>query len=334
MKKKLTQLIVGLLLCQTVVTGCTIGDTEYVLDLESISKKDYVFSINGEECTKEEAKLYLCNYQVIYGNEYGVNLWEHDFGPMDESLTLETYVKDITLSQLANIMCMNLLAEEQEVSLTDGELKKVKQAAEEYYNTLSKDEIAYMGIDKKKVQAIYEKYALAQKLYDTLTQGVNEEVSDDEARVIRVQQIYVSSEEDASEVQAKLANGDDFASVASNYNEANTIETTMKRGAYPEAVDQVAFHLDNGEKSDMITTDQGYYFIKCLNKYEVELTEENKINIIAQRRKEQFDDVFNGFITESKFELIDEVWDEIDIDTSGAITTGSFFEIYDKHFGK
>ena len=62
----------------------------------------------------------------------------------------------------------------------------------------------------------------------------------------------------------------------------------------------------------------------------MELTEENKINIIAQRRKEQFDDVFNGFITESKFELIDEVWDEIDIDTSGAITTGSFFEIYDK----
>lgn len=331
--KRISILVAAVCIFSTVLTGCTIGDTEYVLDLKT-AQGNHVFSINGSKCTQEEAKLYLCNYQNIYGNEYGVNLWEHDFGAMHEEETLETYVKDVTLSELANIICMNLLAEQREIALTDEEEKLVAAAADEYYNSLSKDEIAYMGLGLDDLQTFYSRYAIAQKYYNTLTQGVNEEVSDDEARVIRVQQIYVKGTDDAREVQDKLANGDDFASVASNYNEADTIETTLKRGDYPSEVDLIAFNLDNNEQSDMITTSEGYYFIKCLSKYEEDLTEQNKVNIIAQRQKQQFDDVFREFIEASEFALNEEIWDDIDIDTSGAITTDSFFEVYDKHFDK
>lgn len=331
--KRISILVAAVCIFSTVLTGCTIGDTEYVLDLKT-AQGNHVFSINGSKCTQEEAKLYLCNYQNIYGNEYGVNLWEHDFGAMHEEETLETYVKDVTLSELANIICMNLLAEQREIALTDEEQKLVAAAADEYYNSLSKDEIAYMGIGLDDLQTFYSRYAIAQKYYNTLTQGVNEEVSDDEARVIRVQQIYVKGTDDAREVQDKLANGDDFASVASNYNEADTIETTLKRGDYPSEVDLIAFNLDNNEQSDMITTSEGYYFIKCLSKYEEDLTEQNKVNIIAQRQKQQFDDVFREFIEASEFALNEEIWDDIDIDTSGAITTDSFFAVYDKHFDK
>ena len=330
--KKISRLAIVVCIFSILLTGCTIGDTEYVLDLSTVQKGNHVFSINGSKCTQSEAKLYLCNYQNIYGNEYGVNLWEHDFGAMHEEETLETYVKDVTLSELANIICMNLLAEEREIALNDEEQKQLEAAVNEYYSSLSKEEISYMGIDKEALQEFYGRYAVAQKLYNTLTQGVNEEVSDDEARVIRVQQIYVKNTDDATEVQEKLADGDDFASVASNYNEANTIETTMKRGDYPSEVDLIVFNLDNEEQSDMITTSEGYYFIKCLSKYEEDLTEQNKINIIAQRQKQQFDDVFREFIEASEFELNEEIWDDIDLDTSGAITTDSFFEVYDKHF--
>jgi NAD+ kinase len=87
-------------------------------------------------------------------------------------------------------------------------MKMTELAAEEYYNSLSKAEIAYMGIVLEKLKGCYERYAIAEKLYATLTQGVNEEVSDDEARVVRVQQIYVSVQEDALDVQKKLADGD------------------------------------------------------------------------------------------------------------------------------
>lgn len=331
MKRKLVTLFLSVaLLCNT-LTGCTIGNTEIVWNDNSVGRNQ-VFSINGNKCTKEEARLYLCNYQNIYGNEYGVNLWEYDYTQVEEGKTLSDYVKAVTLSELANIMCMQQLAAKQEVTLTDEEKQRVSQAADEYYESLSEEEIEYIGLDKLKLKSFYERYALAKKLYMTLTQGINEEVSDDEARVIRIQQIFVKGEDVAKQVQQKLANGEKFDSLASNYNEAAVIEKNLARGEYVKAVDDVAFRLDDGEESGMIVTDKGYYFIKCLNKFDKELTEANKANIIVKRRKEQFEDKFTGFIDESKFELNEEVWESIDIDTSGAIKTDSFFKVYDNYF--
>ena len=331
MKKKFVTLCLMAALASSSLTGCTIGDTEIVLNMNSIGRS-HVFSINGDKCSKEEARLYLCNYQNIYGYAYGMNLWEYDYSQMEAGSTLEDYVKDVTLSELVNIMCMEQLAKKQEITLTDEEKNKIEKAAEEYYGTLSKEECSYIGIDKSKLKRFYEKYATAQKLYRTLTQGINEEVSDDEARVVRIQQIFVKNRDTALLVQEKLKGKEKFENIANTYNEAEEMEKHLARGEYAKAVDDVVFRLDNNEVSEMITTENGYYFIKCMNKFDKELTEANKENIIIKRRKEQFDDKFMGFVENSLFELNEKTWEEIEIDTSGAIKTNRFFEIYEKYF--
>ena len=66
--------------------------------------------------------------------------------------------------------------------------------------------------------ATYRKYAQANKLYLQLTSGINEEVSLDEARVLRLQVIYVSSEETANEILSKLEAGKNFLTLANSYN--------------------------------------------------------------------------------------------------------------------
>lgn len=331
MKRKWIALCAALTLVSTTLTGCTIGNTEIVLNMNSVGR-NHVFSINGDKCTKEEARLYLCNYQNLYGKVYGIDLWEYDYSKRGEGETLEDYVKDVTLSELANVMCMEQLAKQQELILSEEELDKVADATEEYYESLSRQERSYMGLDKNELREFYEKYALAQKLYNSLIHGINEEVSDDEARIIRIQQIYVKDKDTAQLVQQKLAAGESFTTLASNYNEADVIEKNLGRGVYPEEVDDVVFQLDNEDVSDMIETDDGYYFIKCLNKYDEQLTEANKENIIVKRRKEQFDDKFMDFVENSQFDLNEKVWENIEIDTSGDITTNSFFEIYEKYF--
>jgi len=331
MKRRWIALCAALTLVSTTLTGCTIGNTEIVLNMNSVGR-NHVFSINGDRCTKEEARLYLCNYQNLYGSAYGIDLWDYDYSKLDEGETLEAYVKDVTLSELANVMCMEQLAEQQELTLTEEELDKVADAVEEYYDSLSRKERSYIGLDKNELREFYEKYALAQKLYNNLIQGINEEVSDDEARIIRIQQIFVKDKEIAQLVQQKLTGGESFTTLASNYNEADVIEKNLGRGVYPEEVDDVAFHLDDEEVSDMIETEDGYYFIKCLNKYDEQLTEANKENIIVKRRKEQFDDKFIEFVENSQFDLNEKVWENIKVDTSGDITTNSFFAIYEKYF--
>lgn len=325
MKRKWIQMIpvtIAMLMC---LGGCQIGNKQIVVS-GSLSDKQ-VFKIGSATCGVKEAKVYLTNYQNIYGTAYGLNLWEHDFG--DNSLT--QYVKDITLEELTHVICMDLLAESQEVSLSEEEKADVASAAKEYYASLSEDEIAYLAVTESDIAEYYAHYALAQKLYRSLTNGVNDEVSDDEARVIEIMQIYVTDETKAAEVSSKLKNGDDFASVANNYNQLSSIHVTVSRDELPVEVEKVAFDLDNGEISDEIPVDHGYYFIKCLNKYDEELTEANKSNIVEKREKEAFDDIYNEYVSGLSSYLNQNLWDELELDTDAAITTDSFFEVFEKY---
>ena len=257
-----------------------------------------------------------------------MDLWQYDFG--EESL--EQYVKDVTIQELSRIACMDLLAEEQEMRLTDAESDLAKKAAKEYFASLSDAEKSYMDVHESDIQEAYASYALAEKLYRTMTEGIDEEVSDDEARVIRVQQIYVTDAGIAKEVQKKLKDGEDFAAVAGTYNEKSKIETTVARGDYPQDVENIAFNLDNDTCSEMIETEDGFYFIKCLNKLEEQLTEENKSNIRIKREKEQFEDAYQSFVDSAAFEMNDSLWKEVTLEDTSDITTDSFFDVYDKYF--
>lgn len=326
-RKKTAGIIAGVLLTAVLMSGCQIGNKDIVVS-NTLNQKQ-VFKIGGMACGLKEARVYLTNYQNIYGTAYGVDLWEHDFG--DDSLV--NYVKDVTLGELTKVICMDLLAESREMELTEEELGKVSEAAAEYYASLTEEETAYLDVTENDINEYYRHYALAQKLYNSLTDEVNEEVSDDEARVIEVMQIFVTDSTDAMEVKARLDNGEDFATVANNYNELPSIQVTAARDDYPEAVEEVAFSLDNDQISGMITAENGYYFIKCLNKYNVELTEANKSNIVQKREEEAFDDEYNEFVSELSSKINEDLWSALTLNTGEEIKTDSFFEVFQKYCG-
>ena len=325
MKKRVFNLCT-ILLATTLLAGCKIGGKEIVFELGS--DNDYVFSVGESKCSQKQARLFLCNYQNLYGNAYCVNLWDYDF----EGDSLEEYVKGITLDELTKIVCMDIVSQEQEIALTEKEHKQVKKAAEEYYKSLNDDELSFMKVSQSDVVEIYENYALADKLYKNLTEGVNTEVSDDDARVIRIQQICVSDKKNADAVSEKLAAGEAFETVAGEYITCTTSQLRVSRGELPKELEEVAFELANDEISQAVKTTGGYYFIKCINKFEEDLTEANKVNILNQREKEQFNDVYEDFVGNAVFYLNEDVWNEIKIDKSLDIKTDSFFEIYDKYF--
>ena len=219
--------LICLLCFSFLLTGCKIGNKEVIVS-NTLNNRQ-VFRIGNVSCGLKEAKVYLVNYQNIYGTAYGLDLWQHDFG--DSSL--ENYVKNITMRELAQVVCLDQLAKEKEMELSEEENGKIAQAAEEYFASLTEDEIAYMSVSESDIKEYYEHYALAQKVYHSLTKAVNEEVSDDEARVMEIMQIFVSDESRANEIASRLAQGEDFATLANNYNqeltEANKANIVDKR---------------------------------------------------------------------------------------------------------
>ncbi len=325
MKRNVKKLLaIGMLFC-TLLTGCQIGNVN--IEVARPLSRRYVFQIGNMTCSVKEAKLYLANYQNIYGTAYTLNLWEHDFG--DESL--EDYIKAITMNELVTMACMNQLAEEQEILLTVEEQAAIKEVAKQYYESLSKEERSYLGVSEADLVEYYEHYGLAQKVYQSLTSEINGEVSDDEARVMEVMQIYVTDAQDALEVTTKLNNGEDFASVANVYNELPNIQCTICRDDLPDRVEEIAFQLDNNEISERIAVEEGYYFIKCLNKYNEELTEANKVTIVEKREQEAFYDVYHSFIAGLDSTINEDVWEELELNTTSEIQTDSFFKTYENY---
>lgn len=327
--KKIKRMMMGIgMASMLLLSGCQFGNKDIIVSKKLNNRQ--AFQIGSSVCSMTEAKVYLINYQNIYGTAYGIDLWDGNYG----DISLEKYLKDVTISELSQVVCMDLLAKEQEITLSEKEKEQMKEAAKAYYETLNEEELSYTGVTESELAAYYEHYALAQKVYNSLTKGVNEEVSDDEARVMEAMQIYVTDSEKANLVKEKLEAGEDFATVANNYNEASSIELTIAREDLPEKVEKEVFRLDDNEISGMLEAENGYYFVKCLNKYNEELTEANKINIVQKREKEAFDDIYEAFIEKQSSALNQEAWESLEMDTTGKIKTNRFFEFYDTYSKK
>ena len=327
MKNRIKCLIVVCLMVLTLFSGCQIGDKSIVV-IRPLNSR-YVFKIGEVTCELEEARLYLANYQNLYGTAYTLDLWQHDFG--DESL--EEYIKNITMNELVTVVCMAQLANSREIILSEEELANIKSAAEEYYLSLTEAELSYFELSQEDIENYYKRYALAQKVYYSLTGEISHEVSDDEARVMEVMQIFVTDAAKAAEVLTRLENGEKFAGVANAYNELDNIQCYLSRADVPKEVETVAFAMDNEEVSGCIQVEGGYYFIKCLNKYHPELTEANKVTIVEKREKNAFEGVYNEFILSLDSYINEEVWDSLELDMTSTIQTDSFFKIYEKYFG-
>lgn len=212
-------------------------------------KKDEVFRIADASCTLPEVMVYLANLQNQYERIYGADIWNAKVG--EDSLAKR--VKEQVLAQLAQMKAMALLAQKKEVTLTEQEEERVVAAARDYFTSLSQEEAAVLGVTEKLVVRMYQEYTLARKVYRQIVEGVNPEISDDEARTITVQAARVGSRQQAWEIRRQvLEEGADFASVAKQYNEEGVFSWSFGQGEVDLAIEVAAFDLGKDEISDVV----------------------------------------------------------------------------------
>ena len=335
------------MVCCLTSCGGKDGDTRVVFTTGF--GEDEVFRIDSEVCTKPEIMVYLTTTQNQYENVYGVEIWETTW----EDVTLEANVKETMLAKIAQIKTMYLLALEKDITLTEEETVKVKTAAEEYFGSLNDTEIALMGISYETVEKLYREYAMADKVYRHIIEDVNPEISDDEARTITVQHILLRtvmdngkgefvpySEEKKAAAYEKICEirelavtgADDFAQLASQYSEDSTITYSFGKGEMDKAFEEASFKLGTEEISDVVESEVGYHIIKCLNTFNREETDANKLEIVEQRRKEVFGQEYDAFVNTLARKLNQELWDEIVFIHDENVKTVNFFDVYGKYF--
>lgn len=326
MKNKKAYTVFGIVVVfiTTMLGGC--GNTKIVLTTGMAS--DELFQIGNVSCKLSEALVYLVNEKNQYENIYGIEMWEHALG----DTTMEEYLKNQVVSQVAQVKSMVLLAQEREIALSEEEVALAGDAASEYVDSLNSEELELLKTDQEEIQQMYEEYCLAYKAYAQITEDVSVEISDDEARIIQLQQIFVPEQNLANELKSKLDNGEDFESLAANYSKASQTTISIARGDRSGAYEETAFNLDNDEISDVFAADGGYYILKCTNTYMESESEANKVRVAQQQKTERFQKIYSELMKDTLSEFQDKLWDKVDFADYEKVKTSDFFEIYQEYF--
>ena len=292
-------------------------------------KKNELFKIGNHVMTTEEAKIFLLAQKTEMNQKYTDQIWNTRAGDR----TVADYMKEDLEANLAKLMCMVQMAEDQEITLNRTEEENVKKAAETYYYALSEADKQYLQINLTQAETAFRHYYLAEKLTKELTKDVDTEVSDDEARIITIQQIFVTSAETAQTIQERAANGSDFGTLSSNYNESSEFEMRIGRENVSGAFAEAAFALSSGEVSGVVQTDSGYHVIKCINHYNVEETLAHKEEIVQLRRREAFEEAYHAYVSEVKSYYNESAWESITYADDYTPTSRDFFDVYRSYFG-
>ncbi len=320
--------------------------TEIVLTTDF--EQGEVFRIEDSSCMLPEIMVYLVNSENQYDRIFGSEIWQV---PVNDG-TMEQKYKETIIARIAQIKVMNLLAPQYEVELDQKEEEKVTAAAVEYFSSLNSSEVALMDVDQDTIYQLYYEFAVADQLYHVITDEVNPEISDDEARTITVNSILVrtystdsqgkkieytesqklSAYERIQEVLQRVNEGEEFEVLAADYNEDTRSEYSFGRGVMPAAYEEAAFNLETGQISGIIETEYGYHVLQCVSTFNKEETDANKQVIVSKRRQETFNQVYDAYVKTLTSNLNAPLWESVTYQKNENVSTTSFFDIYDKYF--
>lgn len=277
-----------------------------------------------------ETMIVVATERNRYQGIYTERVWNIELD--EEGTTFQSYLLNQVREFLEDMQTMNLLADQEGVSLDGAETDQIQKLSKEYYDQLTKDDIAYMGIKQDDVITMYTEYYVANKLVYELTKDADLEISDSEAKVITIECIELADENLANEAYGKLAAGGDFDETAMEYMEGPANSRQLGRGEETGALEDVAFGLPTGQISGVFWHEDQYYIVRCVSDYNEEATQERKSRLYQERKRAAFNLKYEKFKEENPMIFSDDVWKKIKFSDNDKTTTKNFFELYYKYF--
>lgn len=330
------------------LTGCEGLPIDKVV-LTTGFEKHEVFRIENSSCTVPEMMLYLTTMQKQYEKVYGTAFWDMQV----DGITLSERVKENALARIAQIKTMNLMAEQYGISLDEKEENVIKDISVRYEQSLNETEKKLLQLDQALIQKMYEEYALAQKVYAYIIRDINPEVSDDEARTITVQMICFETYaqdgtgkkipydetrknavlQSADKALELIESGIPFETVHEECGEGSFQTLSFGKGELDPVIEACAFNLANNEVSSLIETQDGYYILKCINTFNKDETDANKVRIVEEKREQVFQEQYDMFVESLTRRFHKKVWKKIVLIEDPNVQTDSFFRFYEEIFG-
>lgn len=339
--------VLSLLICvMLIVSGLCACDKK--IYITTGLKDTEIFKISGEACRLSEILMVLMTEKSRYETDLGKGIWSATGA--DENHTLEDQIKEKVKNEMAELKSIDAFADKQKIALSDDEKKALDGAAKEYFATLTEEAKELLGITVDDVKNLYTSFYKVEKVYDKLTADVQVEISDEEARVIEVNYIFIAtcrldennnkiqySENELNAATDKIENvrklldvGTDFVTLAEEYSDSDKYNRIFARGQMIEAFEESAFKLQQGQISEAVETEDGYYIIQCVSDYLVNETAMNKADMEDEVKKISYEESYEPFKKEQTFEFNDKIWEDVKLENYSGVNTVSLYDIYNK----
>ncbi len=326
--KKAAVLVAAGTLTAMSVTGCS----------GSINTDAVVVTVGGEEITLGVANFYARltqgQYETYYADLMGMTaeaMWTQE---AEGDKTYEETTKEALLESLENLYLISQHAGEYEVSLSEDEQKAIEEAVKQFDEDNTDEVKAIVSGYRKDVQKYLELVTISQKMTDKMKEGVDEEVSDEEAAQKAMQYVYFSysttdeegnssdlSDEEKESLKETAQTfcdavkaGTDVETAAADAGvEVQTAtfdaESTIPDTALVAAADALA---NEGDVTEVTETENGLYVAKLTSLLDREATDAEKQNIIEERKQEQYDSLLAQWREDTEIKVDEKVWKKVD----------------------
>ena len=320
------------------VTGCS----------GSIDTDAVVATVGDEEITLGVANFYARltqgEYETYYASMMGMtaeDMWAQEY---DEDSTFEEQTKDSIMDSLEDMYVLSQHASDYDIALTEDEENAISDAAEQFDADNTDEAKEAVSGYKKDIEKVLELVTIQNKMDSAMKEGVDEEVSDEEAAQKSMQYALFSytttddsgnsteltdEEKEALKTTAqglvdRVRAGEDFAAVAEELGvEAQTATFDSDSTSPNEDLIAAADALANeGDVTELVETDSGIYVGELTSLLDREATDAEKETIVEQRRQDQYDSLLQEWKDAIDIEVNDRVWNRVDfIDQGVTIVT-------------
>ena len=281
------------------------------------------------------ARYQQAEYETYYSGVMGEDMWSTE---ISKGTSYEETVKKQILETLENMYVLEDHMGDYKVELTDEEKKKISEAAKAFDEANGLEEKEAVSGTTENVERMLTLVTIQEKMQKAMVADVDTEVSDEEAAQKSMQYVNIpltKTKEDGSteqmteeekaeakkkaeEFQKAVKEGADFTKAAEEKElEVKTMTFDEETTTPDEGLMTKANKLGEGEVSEVIKTDSGYYVLKVTSLLDREATDAEKEVIVEDRKEKQYKDLCEEWKKDAKIEVNESVWDKISFEKKG-----------------
>lgn len=317
------RLICVLLMCMLAVTTAACGSGE-----NTDTGKEIVLRYNGEDIGIDEVYIYAETIKESYEEKYGSEVWTKSIVTNDGlEMNAVDAARREAIAKLVKTKTLITKSGEYGISLTDGEQKQQDKAAEEFYDILTDQQIAEVGLELDTVKRVMNESALADKIYDYVMKQSSTEISDEQARMSTFYDmffecyseddfgnitVYPQSRIDAQKKKAESAyeaiqeesdNPDLNIAFLGSAKELKYAGThTMSRddilNTYGQDALDILYSMSDGQISTVVETQYGYHIFQMQKLTDEAATAKNKQKLAEAADAEYYDSLMADWMNE------------------------------------